>query len=185
VTLDNVDDILKQHMVPNDNPCIVLDAIDSMVDKVALLSTCVHKYHNHLAIVTVGGAAGYTDPTCIRIEDMARTKDDRLLFQCRKELRKPPHNFKKSNLSHPKRRAKIWNIPAVYSTEILVPQKQQQKSSSLRTCDSYLGTACHVTGTFGFVAASRIVEMIATNNIAYPTALAKSAPSNSKQSTPK
>jgi tRNA threonylcarbamoyladenosine dehydratase len=41
-------------------------------------------------------------------------------------------------------------------------------SSSLRRCDGALGTACFVTGTAGFVAASKVVEMIAHDAFLVP-----------------
>mmetsp|Transcript_10037 Transcript_10037/g.14910 ORF Transcript_10037/g.14910 Transcript_10037/m.14910 type:complete len:166 (-) Transcript_10037:54-551(-) len=54
-----------------------------------------------------------------------------------------------------------------FSTEV---QKSvvQQDTSSLRRCDGALGTSCFVTGTYGFVAASRIVEMIAKDEVLIP-----------------
>jgi len=163
VSYENAEDIANSMVKAKVDIC--LDAIDNTRDKVALIAACVDK---NIPLVTVGGAAGKTDPTQIVCEDMARTQGDRLLFLCRKELRQF-HEFKQSNLSHPRRPSRKWNIPAIYSIEkdldIEGLPLDNRSSSSLRTCDSFLGTACHVTGTFGLVAAGKVVEMIATDTI--------------------
>ena len=83
----------------------------------------------------------------------------------------------------------------VYSTEVVVQQQQHQQqkqqqimsmynnnkddddnsmsstssfSSSFRTCDGILGTASFVTGTYGLVAACKVVEMIALDELIVP-----------------
>jgi len=62
----------------------VVDAIDGMYEKTALILACV----NHgVPIVTCGGAAGRSDPTKIVTGDLTEVQEDRLLFKCRKELR--------------------------------------------------------------------------------------------------
>jgi len=148
---------------------VVVDAIDGMYEKTALILACV----NHgVPIVTCGGAAGRSDPTKIVTGDLTEVQEDRLLFKCRKELRQA-HGFPKVPVPKkgPKPKVKKWRIPAVYSTEVqqLVRDSDSDEgTSSFRRCDGALGTACFVTGTYGFVAASKVVEMISTNNMVKP-----------------
>jgi tRNA A37 threonylcarbamoyladenosine dehydratase len=79
-------------------------------------------------------------------------------------------------------RTRPWRIWAVFSEEVII-QKQQdigstERISSLRSCDGPLGTACFVTGTYGFVAASKVVTMLAKDELIKPRIL-KSALSRS------
>ena len=139
-----------------------------MYEKTALILACV----NHgVPIVTCGGAAGRSDPTQIVLGDLTEVQEDRLLFKCRKELRQR-HGFPKVPIpkSGKKARVRKWRIPAVYSTEVqkMVKDSQIAGESSFRRCDGALGTACFVTGTYGFVAASKVIGMIGTNNVVSP-----------------
>eukprot|EP00804_Cyclotella_cryptica_P012905 CCRYP_002267-RB/>CCRYP_002267-RB protein AED:0.36 eAED:0.36 QI:316/1/1/1/0.33/0.25/4/135/309 len=98
------------------NPASVIDAIDGMYEKTALILACVD---NRIPIVTCGGAAGRRDPTKIVIDDFTKVQEDRLLFKCRKLMRQE-HGFPK--VAIPKRgkkeRVRNWKIWAVYSTEV-------------------------------------------------------------------
>jgi tRNA A37 threonylcarbamoyladenosine dehydratase len=101
---------------------------------------------------------------------LTKVQEDRLLFKCRKLMRQK-HGFPKVAIpgKGKKERVRNWRILAVYSLE--VQQKVGQVSettSSFRTCDGALGTACFVTGTYGFVAASKVVEMIAIDKLMVP-----------------
>jgi tRNA A37 threonylcarbamoyladenosine dehydratase len=103
-------------------------------------------------------------------DDITRSVEDRLLFWCRKNLRQK-FGFAKGADPKKKIKPKRWGISTVFSTEVLRPISQASNgspSSSLRTCDGPMGTACFVTGTYGFVAASRVVEMIANDDITVP-----------------
>ena len=97
-----------------------------------------------------------------------------------KPQKEPPHNNSMNNDDKPEEK-KIkappnWKVQAIYSTEIpraqCHPSPQQPQDtptkSSFRLCDGPLGTACFVTGTYGFVAASCIVEMIAQQKMVIP-----------------
>jgi tRNA A37 threonylcarbamoyladenosine dehydratase len=78
---------------------------------------------------------------------------------------------KKDDEDHRHVKYRTWNIDAVYSTE-LPPldksSKDDNNESAFRRCDCAAGTACFVTGTFGFVAAGRIVDMIANQQFRAP-----------------
>jgi len=144
----------------------IIDAIDGMYEKTALILACVE---NQIPCVTCGGAAGRIDPTKVVIDDLTKVQEDRLLFKCRKLLRQQ-YGFPKVPIpkSGRKERIRSWRIYAVYSTEVQQKVAQQEYGSSFRTCDGALGTACFVTGTYGFVAASKVVEMIATDRMVVP-----------------
>ncbi|HTJ91915.1 MAG TPA: tRNA threonylcarbamoyladenosine dehydratase [Pararobbsia sp.] len=100
---DNMDRLL------GDGFDFVVDAIDSVRTKVALIAWCVA--HDQ-ALITVGGAGGQLDPTRLRIDDLAQTIQDPLLSKVRAQLRKA-HGFPRG----PKARFKV---PAVYSDEPLI-----------------------------------------------------------------
>nr|WP_240648084.1 tRNA threonylcarbamoyladenosine dehydratase [Pararobbsia silviterrae] len=87
----------------------VVDAIDSVRTKVALIAWCVA---HRQPLITVGGAGGQLDPTRLRIDDLAQTIQDPLLSKVRAQLRKA-HGFPRG----PKARFKV---PAVYSDEPLI-----------------------------------------------------------------
>lgn len=150
-------------MLPSLTVC--LDAIDASREKTALLAACVER---NIPIVTCGGAAGKVDPTKIKCEDLTRVQGDKLLGNCRTNLRKY-HGFAKGERDK-KRKAKEWGIGAVYSLEATASLPAgEDKVSALRRCDGALGTACFTTGTFGFVLAARVVDMIASSSLARPS----------------
>jgi len=152
---------------------IILDAIDGATEKAALLAAaCVHS----LPILTCGGAAGRTDPTQIVCDDLTRCADCRLLFSCKKMLRDEYKLFTKGPSEAReirKFKARKWRIAAVFSTEV-VKKVEEDGGSSLRRCDGALGTACFVTGTYGFVAAGKVVEMIVQEQLVKPRVLQSS-----------
>jgi tRNA A37 threonylcarbamoyladenosine dehydratase len=151
----NADRLLEQ---PYD---AIVDAIDVVPPKVLLLASCRAR---KIPVVTCGGAGGKRNPFQIQQDDLARTHGDRLLNQVRRLLR-TEHGFPSIGS---KPRAKKFHIPAVFSPEIPVfPQCDGEVSrerpkdlpGGLR-CDAGYGTATHLTGSFGFFAASLIIEQI-------------------------
>jgi len=134
----------------------LLDAIDSPSLKALLIARCCER---GIPVVTTGGAGGRRDPTALRVEDMARTTHDALLQATRKILR--------AEFGFP-RGEKKFGVPCVYSPESPVfPAKdgsvceKPDPGSNLRLdCRSGYGTACFVTGAFGFAAAAQVVKLI-------------------------
>ncbi|MCC5849902.1 MAG: tRNA threonylcarbamoyladenosine dehydratase [Verrucomicrobia bacterium] len=133
---------------------VIVDAIDSIPHKCLLLSQCRRR---GMPVVTVGGAGGRRDPTQIQVVDLTRTFHDPLLQRVRKKLRQ--------NFGFPRNTRKKWGIPAVFSPEpVLYPQSDgrvcavREANSALRLdCEGGYGTVAHVTGAFGFAAASAAV----------------------------
>jgi tRNA A37 threonylcarbamoyladenosine dehydratase len=139
----------------------VVDAIDSVRVKTALIAWCVaHKQR----LITVGGAGGQIDPTRIRIDDLARTIQDPLLAKVRAQLRKQ-HGFVRG----PKAK---FNVPAVYSDEPLqypeavcapggVPDAVGGPQGL--NCAGFGSSMC-VTATFGMAAAAHVLKRVALKN---------------------
>jgi tRNA A37 threonylcarbamoyladenosine dehydratase len=164
VSRDNVNEILDS---AGNGLTALLDSMDGTKEKAALLAACVER---RIPVITCGASAGRMDPTKIVVEDLARVSDDRLLANCRRNLRKFydfEEGYSFSEMRKLKKQPRNWRILAVTSTE---PPRQvcQSDISSFRRCDGPLGTACFVTGSFGFIAASRLVEMIANNKLVRP-----------------
>jgi len=141
-----------------DPPDVVFDAIDSLRHKIELLKHC---RRSKIPILVSGGAGGRMNPTLVEIEDLARTRNDKLLQKMRKELR--------TNNGFTRNLKKKFGVPCVYSSELAkIPDLKKggvdcetEARSSLRLdCESGFGTAGFVTGTFGFVACSWILECL-------------------------
>lgn len=137
----------------------VVDCIDSVRNKAALLAFC-KRYK--IRVVTTGAAGGQIDPTQIQIADLNKTTNDPLARKVRSLLRRE-YGFSRNP-------SRNYSIPCVFSTEQLVyPQPDgsvcQMKAfagdSTRLDCASGFGSATMMTGTFGFVAASRVVKRIA------------------------
>lgn len=137
----------------------VIDAIDSVVAKAALIAWCKRR---KLALTVTGAAGGQTDPTRIRVADLTRTEHDPLLAKVRARLRRD-FGFSRN----PKRR---FGVECVYSDEQLVYpgsdgevclQKPQHGQATRLDCASGFGAATFVTGSFGFAATSRVLARLA------------------------
>ena len=143
----------------------VIDAIDSVRTKTALIAWCVE---HEQPLITVGGAGGQLDPTRIRIDDLALTIQDPLLSKVRGQLRKS-HGFPRG----PKSRFKV---SAVYSEEPLIyPDAPAAESSEdagqAETAPGYtgpvglncagFGSSVCVTASFGFAAVSYVLRELA------------------------
>ena len=143
----------------------IIDAIDSVRTKTALIAWCVARKQ---ALITVGGAGGQLDPTRIRIDDLALTIQDPLLSKVRGQLRKL-HGFPRG----PKAR---FRVNAVYSDEPLIyPEAPvcdlSEGAEHLETGAGYsgpvglncagFGSSVCVTASFGFAAAAHVLRELA------------------------
>ena len=155
IASDNFAEVLDPTREPID---IVIDAIDAARVKAALIAYCKAR---KLRLITVGSAGGKRDPSQIDSADLGRTTNDPMLAKVRSHLYRF-HNFQKS-------RKRQFGIDAIYSTEPMVyPQPDgavcQQKSAmqdGVRLdCSGGFGAATMVTGTFGFIAATRGIERL-------------------------
>lgn len=137
----------------------VVDAIDSVKSKAALIAHCQRR---KIPLVVAGGAGGQIDPTKIGVADLSRTTQDPLLAKIRNLLRRE-YGFSRN----PKRR---FGIEAVYSTEQLIypaadgevcHQKPDTTGPVRLDCATGFGASSPVTASFGFIAASRMINRIA------------------------
>lgn len=155
IALDNLSELLDPKRQPID---IVIDAIDSARVKASLIAYCKAR---KLRLITVGSAGGKQDPRRVTSADLGHTINDPMLAKVRQHLYRF-HNFQKS-------RKRQFGVDAIYSDEPMVyPQPDgrvcQQKSTMQDgvklDCSGGFGAATMVTGTFGFVAASRGIERL-------------------------
>lgn len=134
----------------------VIDAIDSLKPKAALIAHCRRQKIN---LVMTGGAGGQTDPTRIQIDDLSRTIQDPLAAKTRNYLRR--------NYGFPKADKGKFGVDCVYSTEALVyPQangtvcaaKPGAGNSTRLDCATGFGASMMVTASFGMTAAARVID---------------------------
>lgn len=149
---------LERYLMPR--PDAVLDAIDSVKVKAALLAYCKRV---RIPVVTTGGAGGQVDPLKITVADLSKTVQDPLAARTRSLLRRD-FGFSRN----PKRK---FGIECVYSTEQLrypqpdgsvCLQRAEGDGSARLDCASGFGASVMVTGTFGFIAASRTIAQLLT-----------------------
>jgi tRNA A37 threonylcarbamoyladenosine dehydratase len=133
----------------------VLDAIDQVANKCLLIALC---RQNHIRIFSSGGAQGRRDPAAVQVADLAHTTHDALLQHVRKTLR-DEHGF-------PRDPKTPFNVPCVFSREprVCPVSAADPGDGGPARRDNAYGAATFVTGTFGFLAVSRIVSNIAAGS---------------------
>ena len=167
ITPDNAAEMLDRHY------SYVIDAIDSVRPKAALLSYC-RRYK--IPVVTTGGAGGQIDPTRIEVVDLAKTIQDPLAAKLRERL--------KNDFGVTKNNKGKLGIDCVFSSEpLMYPQADGSVCASRATaegpkkmdCASGFGAATMVTATFGFVAVSHVLKKMIAKSQREATEAAKSA----------
>lgn len=123
----------------------VLDAIDSIQSKAALIAHC---RRNKIKVICSGGAGGQIDPTQIQVADLSRTIQDPLASKLRNILRKE-YGF----TTNSKRK---FAVDCVFSSE----QQQFTQIEENGKVFRVFGTSMMVTASFGLVAAAHIVNKI-------------------------
>ena len=141
--------ILPQHDM-------VIDAMDAAHVKAALIAYCRAR---KIPVMTVGSAGGKTDPRCITSKDLGRTESDPMLSKVRQLL----HRFHRFARDSNRR----FRVEAVYSTEQMqyphpdgsvCQQKSALQEGVKLDCSGGFGASSMVTGSFGFVVASRAID---------------------------
>lgn len=143
-----------EQMLPAARFDYVIDAIDNVRAKTALIAYCRDK---KIPLVTIGSAGGQIDPTRIAICDLCRTEQEPLLAKVRKRLR-ALHGF-------PRGTKNKFGIDAVYSTEPLrFPElcatDDDTPGITGLNCAGF-GSAIVVTASFGLVAAGHVLQKLA------------------------
>ncbi len=147
---DNMKNLIgKQHHV-------VIDAIDAAHLKARLVAYCLAI---KVRLITIGSSGGKRNPLAVTVDDLGRSISDPMLAKVRTQL------YRHHNFSRDKNRK--FRVDAVYSTEQMVyPQpdgsvcmdKQALADGVKLDCAGGFGSSVMVTGTFGFVAATRAIE---------------------------
>ena len=142
-------------MIADKNFDYVVDAIDSVKPKAALIAWCSA---NNMPLVVVGGAGGQIDPTKVEIRDLARTEQEPLLKKVRKILR-AQYGFSRGEKQK-------YHIDAVFSMEPLrYPDAGDAcdvdpNSITGLNCAGF-GSSMVVTATFGMVTAGQVLRRLA------------------------
>lgn len=142
-------------MIADKNFDYVVDAIDSVKPKAALIAWCSA---NKMPLVVVGGAGGQIDPTKVEIRDLARTEQEPLLKKVRKILR-AQYGFARGEKQK-------YHIDAVFSMEPLrYPDagdacEVDANSITGLNCAGF-GSGMVVTATFGMVTAGQVLRRLA------------------------
>ena len=167
LTADNV-----AEMIGTDRFDYVVDAIDDVRAKVALIAYCREQ---KVPLLTSGGAGGQIDPTKIEIRDLCRTEQEPLLAKVRKRLR-AWHGFPRGTKTK-------FGIDAVFSTEPLrfpvgeacaIDTEDATDGLAGVNADGYrqdpgvtglncagFGSAMVVTASFGLIAAGFVLRKLA------------------------
>lgn len=135
---------------------VVIDAMDAAHIKARLVSYCSAL---KIRLVVVGSSGGKRNPQLITVGDLGRTESDPMLVKIRTQL------YRHFNFSRDKNRK--FRVDAVYSTEQMAypkpdgsvcMSKQTMAEGVKLDCAGGFGSSVMVTGSFGFLAASRAVE---------------------------
>ena len=119
----------------------VLDCIDSLSPKLALIITCKRK---KIKLVSAMGAGGKTNPSKVMVRDISKTNNCFLAKQIRKKLKKEQIHK---------------GFRCVFSTEI-------QDENSLKMTDgsnykkSFYGTISYMPAIFGLYAAAEVIRFL-------------------------
>lgn len=158
LTPENVGEIIG-----TDSQTLVLDAMDQVAAKVALIAWC--KRHKQM-VVTCGAAGGKLRGELVQVADLSETTQDPLLAKVRSCLRRD-HRFPAGQLKPLKTGNKKtrFGIQAVYSTEAVKRPVQEGDScapfdpsgGAPLACAGY-GSLVTVTAVFGMVAAGLLID---------------------------
>ena len=140
----------------------VIDAIDNAKAKAALIAYCRDQ---QIALITIGGAGGQTDPTKIAVRDLAKTEQEPLLKRVRKLLR--------LHYGFPRGEKNKFNVDAVFSMEPLRFPGDESADAAAGDADQHgtagitgincagFGSSVVVTASFGMIAAAHLLRKLA------------------------
>lgn len=156
VTPDNLDEMIGAHQFS-----YVIDAIDSVKAKTALIAYC---RQHAIPLITIGAAGGQTDPCKIEIRDLSRTEQEPLLALVRKRLRQ--------NYGFPRGSKSKFGIDAVFSMEALtMPETAEVCAVEGAETAGVTGLNCAgfgssivVTASFGLAAAAQVLRNLAAES---------------------
>lgn len=133
---DNVADVMAQYQ-----PDFVIDAIDSIAPKIALITHCLQQ---HIAIVSSMGAGGRMDPTALRYADISQTSYCSLARTVRSRL---------------KANGIYKGLPVVYSTEPANKEAVIKVDDERNKCTT-VGTISYLPALFGCYLAAYCIKKL-------------------------
>lgn len=139
ITPDNVAELLSPGFD------FVVDAIDTVAPKVALIAHCLRE---RIPVVSSMGAGGRMDPSKVVLTDLWQTRDDGLARTVRQRLRK-------LGLRHP--------LVVAASTEL--PRSGAVIELDDRNKRSSYGTVAMVPSTFGIFMAAHVVNCLCSEKL--------------------
>ena len=159
ISMDQAFDLDSEAEIFSRDYDLVVDALDHGLTKYYLSRNCAKR---KIPIVVVGSAGGRRDPSQIKTGDLASVFNDRLLSILRKDLRRQADFPRKGPMG----------IACVFSTErALYPTCDDdvttEKPAEFKKpldCATGLGTATHLTGSFGFMAAHLAINQLLSSS---------------------
>lgn len=130
---------------------LVIDAIDSVAAKVALID-CLTRHQ--VPFLMTGGAGGQIDPTRIQCDDLSRVTHDPLAARVRQQLRRQ-HGFARDG--------KRMGVPCIFSTESLRYDASTDRGGRMN-CSTGFGASMMVTATFAMVAVAECLSRLQAND---------------------
>jgi tRNA threonylcarbamoyladenosine dehydratase len=153
ITPDNV-----ATLVPADAQ-VVLDCIDQVSAKTALVVLCQSRQQN---LIVCGAAGGKTDLSLLAVADLSKVTHDPLLSSLRTRLRKQ-HGFMPAPVKL-KDKLKPMNVACVYIAQTVAKPKLDKNVCAVNTshglnCAGY-GSMMHMTASMGLRAAAWAIQEI-------------------------
>lgn len=128
-------------IIENDRPQYVMDCIDSMTPKLALIQYC---YRNKFRIISSMGAGGKMDATRVQVADISKVYNCVMGAHVRKRL-------KKENIR--------TGFKAVFSSE-MQDKKSLKMTSGVNFKKSFYGTISYMPALFGLHAAAEVIDYL-------------------------
>lgn len=138
ITTENIDEIL------NPGFDYVIDAIDTVAPKVALITACLQR---NIRIISSMGAGGRTDPTKVGYFDIRETREDGLARAVRQRL-------KKAGI---RKKLKVVASTETPHSNSLIHLEEKNKRSSY-------GTIATIPSLFGIYLAAYVINSITRQN---------------------
>lgn len=148
-----VDKTTARTLFADEKPDLVVDAIDGVVNKAALIAACKTA---GVPVVSSGGCAGKRDGLRVEFGDLSVVENDNLLKFVRKTLRSE-YGFSKAGTS--------MGVPCVFSREQskMLEEKGVPEIISPAGGKPRAGTAAWITGAFGLALAQLAISKLIEN----------------------
>lgn len=130
-------------VVFSDDYDYVVDCIDSISPKLALIYSCLEK---GVPLVSAMGAGGRMDPSAVRVADISKSKNCPLARNIRKRIK-----------TETGRHARGFDV--VYSEE-LADESSMEITEDEQFKRSYYGTVSYMPAVFGLYAASHVIRKL-------------------------